>query len=109
MRRTPPNQPSLFHMRWAWNREQERQKRQAPTCSGCGARIIWIKMGTRKDGKPGGTMPCDPDWLYGDSKRHLVILDDEGKGHLIVKAATGLLGRESHFGTCPKRKEFNRK
>lgn len=79
------------------------------TCSGCGAAIIWIQMGPRKDGTPGGTMPVDPEWRRGDGRKHLVVPRKDGRGgKLLSKPGPEWLGREPHWGTCPARKRFKR-
>ena len=102
-------QPSLYEMKRAWQREQERQSGKTATCSGCGAPLLWIQMGERKDGRPGGRMPVDPAWRYGNGRRNLVVLDEAGRGKLLVKPGEDMLGREPHWGTCPNRKQFKRR
>lgn len=79
------------------------------TCKGCGARIVWMKMAPKDDGTPGGAMPCDPEWKFGDGKKNLIVLDEDSRGHLIVKAEPGVLGREPHWGSCPAREQFKAK
>ena len=78
-------------------------------CRGCNAAIVWIQMGPRADGSPGGTMPVDEEMRQGDSRRNLVVLDSEGRGRLLVKPGPDQVGREPHWATCPKRKQFKRK
>lgn len=102
-------EPTLFEMRTAWVRENQRQQSRKATCSGCGASLVWIQMATRKDGKPGGRMPCDAQWQYGDGRRSLVVTDDRELGHLLARASPEVLGREPHFATCPVRDHFKRK
>lgn len=74
-------------------------------CSSCGRRIVWIKM------ESGKSMPCDPPLIYGDGKATLiVVLVDENdnckeKGNTFVKAPSELIGRVSHFATCPNVKK----
>lgn len=52
-------------------------------CRGCGAKIVWQKM------QSGRANPCDPAVL--------AVVTEEGA---VVR------GGISHFGTCPKAKEF---
>ena len=77
-------------------------------CRGCGASILFVKMGPRADGTPGGMMPLDIAWRYGDGRRNLVVLDEQGRGKLLVRPGKGVLGREPHWGSCPNRKRFKR-
>ena len=83
-----------------------KSRRAAAICRGCKAPIIWVKMGPRKGGTPGGMMPVDKDWLYGDHRRSLVVLDEMLRGKLLVKPGPEVLGREPHWGTCPARQRF---
>ena len=53
-------------------------------------------------------MPVDAEWHYGDSRRNLVVLGEDGRGKLLVKPGEETLGREPHWGTCPKRGQFKR-
>ena len=78
-------------------------------CRGCNAEILFVQMGPRKDGKPGGKMPVDAEWRYGDGRRNLVVLGGDGCGKLLVKPGPKVLGREPHWGTCPKRKRFKKR
>ncbi|MCZ6507690.1 MAG: hypothetical protein O7A04_06545, partial [Acidobacteria bacterium] len=78
-------------------------------CRGCGASILFVQMGPRKDGKPGGKMPVDAEWRYGDSRRNLVVLDGQGRGKLLVRPGREILGREPHWGTCPTRQRFKKR
>ena len=47
---------------------------------GCHAEILFVQRGPRKDGQPGGKMPVDAAWHYGDGHRDRVVLDDQGHG-----------------------------
>ncbi len=85
-----------------------RARRTTACCQGCKAPIIWVKMGPRADGKPGGTMPVDAPWRYGDGQRNLVVLDEKKRGKLLVKPGPEVLGREPHWGTCPARQRFKK-
>ncbi len=78
-------------------------------CRGCAAEILLIQMGLRKDGKPGGKMPIDAEWRYGDGHRILVVLDDQGRGKLLVRPGKDVLGREPHWGACPARQRFKKR
>ncbi len=81
-----------------------------PGCyRGCGASILFVQMGPRKDGKPGGMMPVDKDWRYGDGHRNLVVFDDQGRGKLLVRPGKDVRGREPHWGTCPARGRFKKR
>ncbi len=78
-------------------------------CRGCPASILFVQMGPRNDGTPGGKMPVDAAWRYGDSRRNLVVLDDQGRGKLLVRPGREVLGREPHWGTCPARQRFKKR
>ena len=82
---------------------------QTAVCRACKAPIIWIQMGPRADGKPGGMMPLDAEWQYGNGQRNLVVLDEQQQGKLLVKPGREVLGREPHWGSCPARKRFKKK
>ena len=79
-----------------------------PKCSSCGRRIVWIKM------ESGKSMPCDPALMIGDGKATLIVVlvdeNDNGKekGKTFVKANPELIGRVSHFATCPNAKRHRR-
>lgn len=77
-------------------------------CSGCGARIIWIKT------EAGKNMPCDPD-----IKNYKI--DKTGKEKIVTltgKVVTGITGVDnahsdgfgyiSHFATCRNANSFRR-
>lgn len=102
------NGPSYYEMQRAYEREQIRLQQATPTCSACGERIVWIQMGLRQDGREGGTMPCDPEWRYGNGERSLVVLDDDLRGHLLIRPGEDVRGREPHWGTCVRRDAVRR-
>lgn len=77
-------------------------------CSGCGARVIWVKT------EAGKNMPCDP-------ALHNYKIDPTGKEKIVTpagKVVTGRTGVEpaeadgygyiSHFATCRQAKNFRR-
>ena len=76
-----------------------RRRKRPARCWACGTHIVLVPM-VRADGQPGGTMPCENRWEYGDGRRTLIVLDEEGMGHQVVQAGPELLGREPHWGTC---------
>jgi len=76
-------------------------RRQKPECPACGQRVILVK--TAASGGVKRTM-CDPEWHRGDGRKTLVTRD----GRQIVKAPPEVLGREPHWGTCPRRQELIR-
>lgn len=90
-------------------RRLTRTQPAGPTCPACGHRIIWVQMAPNATGGPGGKMPCNPTWLYGDGRRTLIVLDEGLRGHSVVKAGENVFGRESHFGTCPKKERLKRR
>lgn len=68
-------------------------------CSGCGARVIWIKT------EAGKNMPCNPTL-------HNYKIDQTGK---VVTGVTGVdaqaadgFGYISHFATCKSANNFRR-
>ena len=71
---------------------------QRHTCT-CGALLVGIRM-IRKGGRRGGVMPCHDEIIRGDGSKNLVILDDFGFGHLVVRAPASIWGREVHWGNC---------
>lgn len=77
------------------------ERRSKPTCPACGQRIIFVK--TAASGGTRRTM-CDPPWHRGDGRKTLVTRD----GRQIVKAPPSVLGREPHWGTCPRRHQLIR-
>ena len=77
-------------------------------CHKCHARILWVQMARKPDGSPGKKMPLDPAWVVSDGKKTLVIMDEENYGHVVVNAADGTTGRESHFATCPAAEHFRK-
>lgn len=77
-------------------------------CSGCGARVIWIKTGAGKN------MPCNPTL-------HNYKIDQTGKEKIVTqtgKVVTGVTGVDaqaadgfgyiSHFATCKSANNFRR-
>ena len=78
-------------------------------CKGCGAQIVWIKIGSGK------SMPCDPElvtyWQKDKAAGKVVtpngeVLSCEFKGNL--EDATGI-GYRSHFASCPNADAFRKK
>ncbi len=112
--RNDPSQPSLFEMRRAYDREQERKQKQAPShCAKCKAPIVFIQV-KRRDGTLGKPQPYNAKWEYGDGKKTLAIFyEDEATGEqfwrIETRAAPNLRGRETHFATCPFSRDFRRK
>lgn len=79
-----------------------------PTCLDCGAPLVFIVM------ESGKKMPCDPDQVYSDGRRHLVVRETVGEAtrggervvsRLVTRAPEGTVGFQPHFGTCPARKK----
>lgn len=77
-------------------------------CSGCGARVVWVKT------EAGKNMPCDPAF------RNYKI-DPSGKDKIVTpagKVVTGIIdvdpseadgyGYISHFATCRRASNFRR-
>lgn len=77
-------------------------------CHKCHERILWAVM-ARKDGSHGGKMPLNPAWVVSNGKKTLVIMDEDNYGHVVVNAAEGVTGRESHFASCPAAADFRKK
>jgi len=77
-------------------------------CSGCGARVVWIKT------EAGKNMPCDPTF-------HNYKIDPTGKEKIVTPSGKVVTGRTdvelseadgygyiSHFATCRHAKNFRR-
>ena len=77
------------------------------TCT-CGALLVGIRM-IKKDGTGGSIMPCHDEITSGDGRKNLVVLDERGFGHLVVKAAPAVRGREVHWGNCSQQERYERK
>lgn len=81
-----------------WYQTYQPPQPSPPTCRSCGSRVVFVSM-KRKSATgyvPGGTMPCEAKWEYGDHQKTLVTHD----GIMIQKAPPEVLGREPHFGNC---------
>jgi hypothetical protein len=67
-----------------------------PTCKGCGAEILWVKVN-------GKAHPVNP-------KRAMVVIEEKveapGPGELYGRAASAWV---SHFATCPMATQFRRR
>lgn len=81
-------------------------------CKGCGARIIWVKT------KNGTFLPCNPEAVEIDpaGAKTMCIVTDDGdvqwgspvnRDSLFLPDKT-IMGRLSHFATCPDAKKFRR-
>lgn len=79
------------------------------TCSGCGARIIWIQT------QRGKKMPCDPRpvpyWAKEKAPGKIVtpngaIISCEFTGDIATVTGTGFI---PHWATCPKSKAFKKR
>lgn len=77
----------------------DKKRTRTPRCPACSQKIVWVP--TAASGGTKHTM-CDPEWLHGDGKRTLVTRD----GHQVVEAGPQVLGREPHWGTCPKKEKL---
>ena len=98
----PPEPQVLDDLRDAMAHEKRRSiadKKRTPRCPACGQKIVWVPTAASDGAKH--TM-CDPDWQYGDGKKTLVTRD----GKQIVEAGEEVLGREPHWGTCPKKEKL---
>ena len=72
-------------------------RQHQPTCEHCSQRIVFVEMADS-----GKSMPVDPDWQAGDGRRHLIVQDEELKGHLVQHAPPHVTGRRPHWATCPE-------
>ena len=82
---------------------------RAAVCRGCGAPILWITT-------PGGkSMPCDPKpvvyWRRRGAPEKIVTQN----GEVVSADLNGMPGLEtgvgyvSHFATCPRARDFQRR
>lgn len=83
-------------------------------CRSCGADIDWIKT------KEGKNMPVNVEYVnvhpneVGGEKGNTVIVTDEGEVVRGIQVGDAyedgyLIGRTSHFATCPEAEQFRRK
>lgn len=70
-------------------------------CKRCGAPIVFVKSEKGKD------MPADAVEVEGDWKNTLIVVH-EGVGKVFTNAPPTVIGRLSHFATCPFSSEFKR-
>lgn len=80
------------------------------TCKSCGARIVWVKMLAT-----GKAMPCDdPGVLIVEGPGKGTYIGDDGRAIHGRPAgpedanAQRMIGRVSHFATCPQAAEHRR-
>lgn len=96
-------------MKRSWEREQQRKQQRGPNrCQhpGCRARVVFLKV-LKKDGTISKPIPFDRDWKFGDGKKTLYVLADDGAWHRVPNAPPNVRGRETHFATCPYAREFS--
>jgi hypothetical protein len=87
---------------------QPLSKRKPPTCSACGARLIWAVT------ERGARMPVDANQnLTGNLVLCYEVdaLERPVSGQLVVAAPAGYEGSRwlSHFATCPKASTYRRR
>jgi len=71
-------------------------------CGGCGAEVVWIKT------LSGKSMICDAQQVMADGANlGLVLVRDNGV--IVRNPVAGTVGREPHWGKCPKAGQFRKK